>query len=39
MEIQVLTREPMKGRHYASSYDMQKERLRLQPDGIEPKAL
>jgi hypothetical protein len=38
MEIQVLTRVPMKGRHYQTSYNMQKEWLRSQSVGFKPKA-
>jgi len=38
MEIQVLTKVPMKGRNYRTNYDMQKEWLMSQLAGIEPKA-
>jgi hypothetical protein len=38
MEIWVLTRAPMKGRHYRPSYNMKKEWLMSQPIGFQPKA-
>jgi hypothetical protein len=37
MEIWVITRELIKGRHYCTSYDMQKEWIMLQTTRFEPK--
>jgi hypothetical protein len=38
MTIQVITRAPMNGRNYQTSYEMQKEWLRSQLVKFEPKA-